>query len=192
MEQDDDARSYMEQDDNTGSYMEQDDNTRSYMEQDDNARSYMEQDDNTRSYLEQDDNARSYIEQDDNTPSDMEQENEAPRPYINKTPPEQEGDNDKFAAIQVHYQNRWDGDLHVDCSPSGGAINEFQSVHNNGKEDRLWRFDCRHVGCFYLHHAVIVIIIMSLRLENLIIVAGIMESMGGTFQCCSCVQPTTT
>ena len=159
-----------------------------------NARSYnMEQDDNGRSYMEQDDNTRSYnIEQDNNTPSDMEQENEAPQPYINKTPPEQEGDNDKFAAIQVHYQNRWDGDLHVDCSPSGGAINEFQSVHNNGKEDRLWRFDCRHVGCFYLHHAVIVIIIMFLRLAEQIIVAGIMESMGGTFQCCSCVQPTTT
>ena len=99
-----------------------------------NARSYkMEQDDDALSYMEQDDDARSY---------NMEQDDEAPQPY-DETPTQEEGDN---AAIQVHYQNNWDGDLHVDCSSSGDAIFKFQSIHHNHYEDRRWRFDCRHVG----------------------------------------------
>ena len=51
---------------------------------------------------------------------------------------------EKDARIEVHYQNNWDGDLHVECT-SGYGIYKFQSVHDNGKEDRLWRFDCKQV-----------------------------------------------
>ena len=117
------------------------------MEQDDDARSYMEQDDDARSYMQQDDNARSYMELYDSARSYMEQDNEASQPYDNETPPEEEEDNDEFAAAQILYQNNWDGDLHFDCSSSGGAIFKFQSIHHNHYEDRRWRFDCKRVGC---------------------------------------------
>ena len=113
---------------NARSYMEQDDNARSYMQQDDG---YMQQDDGYMQqyggYMQQDDDARSYMELDDEIP--------------------EEGDND-FAEVETHYQNNWDGDLHFEC-PSDGAINKFQSIHSNKKEDRLWRFDCKYVGSFY-------------------------------------------
>lgn len=47
--------------------------------------------------------------------------------------------------IQIHYQNNWDSDLHVECH-KGSAIYKFQSIHNNKREDRLWRFDCKTVS----------------------------------------------
>ena len=135
MEQDDNARSYMEQDDGD---MQQDYNGRSYIEQDD---SNMQQDYNGRSYMEQDDNALSYnMEQDYDDRSYKEQDD-----VDSETP--QEGDDD-FAKVETHYQNNWDGDLHFEC-PSNQAINKFQSIHSNKKEDRLWRFDCKYVGSFY-------------------------------------------
>ena len=158
MEPDDNARSYMQQDDG---YIQQDDGD---MEPDYNARSYMQQDDG---YIQQDDgdmepdyNARSYMEQED-------VDNEIP----------EEGDDD-FAEVETHYQNRWDGDLHFEC-PSKRAINKFQSIHSNKREDRLWRFDCKYVGSFYCN----AVILnhnhkMLLRLVKLVPAAGIMELTG--------------
>ena len=145
--------------------MQQDDNARSYMQQDDG---YMEQDDG---YMQQDDDARSYMELDDEIP--------------------EEGDND-FAEVETHYQNSWDGDLHFEC-PSNNAINKFQSIHSNKKEDRLWRFDCKYVGSFYcnavtLNHNHK----MLLRLAVLVPAAGIMELTSMMILCTSCVQATTT
>ena len=118
-----------------------------------NARSYMQQDDGD---MEPDYNARSYMEQED----------------VNEIP--EEGDDD-FAEVETHYQNNWDGDLHFEC-PSDGAINKFQSIHSNKKEDRLWRFDCKYVGSFYcnavtLNHNHK----MLLRLVVLVPAAGILE-----------------
>ena len=47
---------------------------------------------------------------------------------------------DGTAEVELHYQNNWDGDLHVECG-NGQGFFKFQSVHDNGKEDRRWRFD---------------------------------------------------
>ena len=55
---------------------------------------------------------------------------------------EQEKDED--AKIEVYYQNNWDGDLSVECSP-GHGIFHFQSIHDNKREDRRWYFGCKQV-----------------------------------------------
>jgi len=39
------------------------------------------------------------------------------------------------------WENQWDGPLSYVC-PSNHAINAFRSVHDNGKEDRLWKIGC--------------------------------------------------
>ena len=145
-----DARSFLQQD--ARSYMQQD--ARSNMEQDapqgrmeQDARSNMEQDapqgrmqQDARSNMEQDapqgrmeQDARSNME-----PGYIQQDNRAVY----------EEDND-VAEVEVHYQNTWDGNLHAECS-SKYAIFRFQSIHDNGKEDRLWRFDCKKVHRLFL------------------------------------------
>ena len=84
-----------------------------------------------RSYMQQD--ARSNME-----PGYVQQDNRA----VN------EEDND-VAEVEVCYRNDWDGDLHVEC-PSRNAIFKFQSIDDNGREDRLWRFDCKKVHRLFL------------------------------------------
>jgi len=42
------------------------------------------------------------------------------------------------------YQNDWDGLLSFSC-PGNEAISGFRSTHNNGKEDRRWKFQCCEV-----------------------------------------------
>ena len=128
-----DARSFLQQD--ARSYMQQD--ARSNMEQDapqgrmeQDARSNMEQD-APQGRMEQD--ARSNME-----PGYIQQDNRAVY----------EEDND-VAEVEVHYQNTWDGNLHAECS-SKYAIFRFQSIHDNRKEDRLWRFDCKKVHRLFL------------------------------------------
>eukprot|EP01084_Bolivina_argentea_P083135 150530_1 len=39
------------------------------------------------------------------------------------------------------YLNNWDGSLKFDC-PSNGVIRSIWSRHDNGREDRQWRFEC--------------------------------------------------
>eukprot|EP00483_Globobulimina_turgida_P010854 UN10875 len=39
------------------------------------------------------------------------------------------------------YLNEWDAALNFDC-PSNGVIRSIWSRHDNGREDRLWRFEC--------------------------------------------------
>ena len=59
--------------------------------------------------------------------------------------PTQDKPQDELAKVQVHYQNGWDHDLHVECA-HGHAIYKFQSIHDNHREDRVWRFDCKWVS----------------------------------------------
>ncbi|KAM4612666.1 hemagglutinin/amebocyte aggregation factor-like [Polymixia lowei] len=40
------------------------------------------------------------------------------------------------------WDNDWDGVLYRVC-PSGQAVSQITSIHDNGKEDRLWRFSCK-------------------------------------------------
>ena len=51
---------------------------------------------------------------------------------------------EKDEVAKIEYQNNWDGDLSVECSPSYGFYH-FQSIHDNGREDRLWYFECKQV-----------------------------------------------
>ena len=78
------------------------------------------------------------------TPSTPENNVFADRVFLDELEPNVNGLSEKDARIEVHYQNSWDGDLYVECC-SGDGIYKFQSVHDNGKEDRLWRFDCKRV-----------------------------------------------
>ena len=64
------------------------------------------------------------------------------------TPPDyptQDKTQEELANVEVYYQNGWDQDLHVECA-HGQAIYKFQSIHNNHREDRKWRFDCKSVS----------------------------------------------
>ena len=151
---------------------------RSFLQQD--ARSYMQQD--ARSYMEQD--AQGRMEQDARSnmePGYIQQDNRAVY----------EEDND-VAEVEVHYQNTWDGNLHIECS-SNFAIFKFQSVHDNGREDRLWRFDCKKVHRLFLVLCAVNLKEIPLRLSLMVhlTASGFMESTNGIFQCSSCVQPTT-
>ena len=136
-----------------GSFLQQD--ARSYMQQD--ARSYMEQDAQGR--MEQD--ARSNME-----PGYIQQDNRAVY----------EDDND-VAEVEVHYQNDWDRNLHAECS-SNVAIFKFQSVHDNRREDRLWRFDCKKVHRLFLVLCAVNLKEIPLRLSLMVHLpaGGIMES----------------
>ena len=42
------------------------------------------------------------------------------------------------------YLNTWDDPVNFYC-PDNGVIRSIWSKHDNGKEDRLWRFECCHV-----------------------------------------------
>ena len=57
--------------------------------------------------------------------------------------PEPSDDRD-YANVEVYYQNDWDEDLLVECH-NGYGIFKFQSIHNNRREDRRWRFDCSKI-----------------------------------------------
>eukprot|EP00488_Nonionellina_sp_1-RS-2012_P004268 TRINITY_DN9555_c0_g1_i1.p1 TRINITY_DN9555_c0_g1~~TRINITY_DN9555_c0_g1_i1.p1 ORF type:complete len:134 (-),score=19.39 TRINITY_DN9555_c0_g1_i1:10-411(-) len=39
------------------------------------------------------------------------------------------------------YANSWDNDVNYYCS-SNGVLNGIYSTHDNGKEDRMWKFLC--------------------------------------------------
>ena len=54
-----------------------------------------------------------------------------------------------MANMQWHYQNDWDQPLHFECK-SGDGINHVQSVHDNRREDRRWRFGCAKVNEYYV------------------------------------------
>jgi hypothetical protein len=56
--------------------------------------------------------------------------------------PEEPTEGDGLAEVAVHYQNDWDKDLRVECA-KGQAIHQFRSEHDNRREDRRWRFDCK-------------------------------------------------
>ena len=50
---------------------------------------------------------------------------------------------------EMQYQNQWDGPLRKECR-DGDGFYRVKSKHNNGREDRLWEFQCRRVvkdGC---------------------------------------------
>ena len=59
--------------------------------------------------------------------------------------PTQDKTQEELANVEVYYQNGWDQDLHVECA-HGQAIYKFQSIHDNRREDRKWRFDCKSVS----------------------------------------------
>ena len=109
------------------------------------ARSFLQQD--ARSYMQQD--ARSNMEQDAQGRMEQDARSNMEPGYIQQdNPAVYEEDND-VAEVEVHYQNTWDGNLHAECS-SKYAIFRFQSIHDNGREDRLWRFDCKKVHRLFL------------------------------------------
>ena len=67
---------------------------------------------------------------------------------IQKTqPPTEGGDFEDTAEVEVDYQNDWDQPLHVECA-DGFGIYRVDSVHDNKKEDRRWRFYCKHVSLY--------------------------------------------
>jgi hypothetical protein len=55
---------------------------------------------------------------------------------------EEPTEGDGLAEVAVSYQNDWDRDLRVECA-KGQAIHQFRSEHDNRREDRRWRFDCK-------------------------------------------------
>ena len=48
------------------------------------------------------------------------------------------------AKIETVYQNEWDKPLHLECQ-NGNPIYRVKSEHDNSREDRRWRFDCKNV-----------------------------------------------
>ncbi len=47
----------------------------------------------------------------------------------------------------THYVNQWDGPLLFQC-PADYVMAGVKSVHNNQKEDRLWKFKCCKAPCY--------------------------------------------
>ena len=45
----------------------------------------------------------------------------------------------------IQWHNGWDGPLRVECPNQHGFYN-VKSVHDNGKEDRLWEWNCQRVA----------------------------------------------
>ena len=45
----------------------------------------------------------------------------------------------------VQWQNTWDGVLRVQCGNRAG-FKRVRSQHDNGKEDRLWQWDCANIA----------------------------------------------
>ena len=58
--------------------------------------------------------------------------------------PEEGGDFEDTAEVE-YYQNEWDKPLDVECA-DGDGMYRVESVHDNKREDRRWRFECTHVS----------------------------------------------
>ena len=56
------------------------------------------------------------------------------------------GEKDETAVAQ--WNNCWDGPLHVKCR-AGYGLYYVHSIHNNKKEDRLFKWRCKRVRCQY-------------------------------------------
>ena len=126
----------------------------------------------------QSEDARSYMEQD--SQGFMQQDPEGYVQQDNRAVYEEDND---VAEVEVHYQNSWDGKLHYECS-SKDAIFRFQSIHDNRKEDRLWRFDCKKVHRLFLVLCAVNLKEIPRRLSLMVnlTATGIMESTNGIVQ----------
>ena len=57
----------------------------------------------------------------------------------------QDGDEEEGGGTAVaQWNNRWDGPLRVVC-PAGQGLYRVYSIHNNGRQDRLFRWYCKRV-----------------------------------------------
>ena len=58
---------------------------------------------------------------------------------------EQDGDEEEGGGTAVaQWNNRWNGPLRVVC-PAGQGLYRIYSIHDNGREDRLFRWYCKRV-----------------------------------------------